>query len=233
MLNFLRKLRRPAAAGKNEMKNTRYLKYAIGEIFLVMVGILLALGINNWNEERKAGIAEQKFMHQLLEDARTDSIFYESRLFGMNKSETSYDLLLAMSKNEVVDTTKYDPVFAFQFYAYQSKLVQNNPDAFEKVTDEHIAEMLRNYFGTYEFVSTSTELLRDNIQNFWHPYKVEHYPATDDLSMKTANKLLKTTKLPGIVASVRRALLNSKGQVDSMLVVNQSLIEALDQKLKD
>ena len=59
MLNFLRKLRR------NEMKSARYFKYAIGEIFLVMIGILLALGINNWNEERKNTIKEKNILAAL------------------------------------------------------------------------------------------------------------------------------------------------------------------------
>ncbi|MBO3700257.1 DUF6090 family protein [Roseivirga sp. E12] len=212
---------------------TKYLKYAIGEILLVVIGILIALGINNWNEQRKARIAEEKFMHRLLEDARTDSVFYESRIFGMNQSEVNYSILLAMSNNEKVDTTKFRPDYLFMFYAYQSKLVQNNPDAFEKVSDEHIAEVLRNYFGTYEFVATSIGLLRDNIETFWHPFQIEYYPLTENKNMEDAKKLLKTKKFPGIVAQVRYAVRNSRNQVDSMLVVNHNLIEALDQKLKD
>lgn len=48
MLNFLRKLRR------KEMKGTRYVKYALGEIILVVIGILIALSINNWNEENRS-----------------------------------------------------------------------------------------------------------------------------------------------------------------------------------
>lgn len=43
----------------------RYLKYAIGEIVLVMVGILLALQVNNWNEERKARLKEYKILSSL------------------------------------------------------------------------------------------------------------------------------------------------------------------------
>jgi len=43
----------------------RYLKYALGEIVLVVIGILLALQINNWNEERKDRIKENKVMARL------------------------------------------------------------------------------------------------------------------------------------------------------------------------
>jgi hypothetical protein len=42
----------------NQGNSGKYLKYALGEILLVMIGILLALQINNWNEERKTNIKE-------------------------------------------------------------------------------------------------------------------------------------------------------------------------------
>ena len=47
-----------------------YAAYALGEIFLVMIGILLALQINNWNEERKDRIKDNKVLASLLEDFR-------------------------------------------------------------------------------------------------------------------------------------------------------------------
>jgi len=47
MLNFLRKLR------KKENRTSQYMKYAIGEILLVVVGILIALSIDNANEQYK------------------------------------------------------------------------------------------------------------------------------------------------------------------------------------
>jgi hypothetical protein len=43
-------------------KSGKYFIYAIGEIFLVMVGILLALQVNNWNEKRKDRRLEQKYL---------------------------------------------------------------------------------------------------------------------------------------------------------------------------
>ena len=50
MINFFRKIRRKLA---DDNKPIKYMRYAVGEIVLVMVGILLALQVNNWNEERK------------------------------------------------------------------------------------------------------------------------------------------------------------------------------------
>ena len=46
----------------------RYLKYAIGEIALVVIGILLALQINNWNERRKGLRAEHSILINLKKD---------------------------------------------------------------------------------------------------------------------------------------------------------------------
>jgi len=51
MLKSFRKIRQNFLS---EGKTGKYLKYAIGEIILVVIGILIALQINNWNEEKKA-----------------------------------------------------------------------------------------------------------------------------------------------------------------------------------
>ena len=52
----------------NEGKTTNYLKYAIGEIMLVVIGILIALQINNWNDNRKDSIQEKVVLRSLLEN---------------------------------------------------------------------------------------------------------------------------------------------------------------------
>jgi len=56
----------------SENKTGKYLKYALGEIVLVMVGILLALQVNNWNERRKTRVAEQLLLSDLKEEMTTN-----------------------------------------------------------------------------------------------------------------------------------------------------------------
>ena len=45
-----------------EKKTSKYFKYAIGEIVLVVIGILIALQINNWNEQEKENEFEKKIL---------------------------------------------------------------------------------------------------------------------------------------------------------------------------
>ncbi|GAA4314402.1 hypothetical protein GCM10023115_28480 [Pontixanthobacter gangjinensis] len=65
MISFLRKIRKRLLA---ENRFTRYLLYAVGEVILVVIGILIALQINNWNENRKTRIREAYYIDQLLRD---------------------------------------------------------------------------------------------------------------------------------------------------------------------
>jgi len=65
MIPFFRKIRKKMADDNRPLK---YMRYAIGEILLVVIGILIALQINNWNEDKKERVTEQKLLNALHED---------------------------------------------------------------------------------------------------------------------------------------------------------------------
>lgn len=69
MIRIFRNIRQKLAA---ENKVMSYMRYAIGEIILVVIGILIALQINNWNGERKERDLESKYYFRLLEDIIQD-----------------------------------------------------------------------------------------------------------------------------------------------------------------
>ena len=62
MINFFRKIRHNLLSDNKVIK---YLLYAIGEILLVLIGILLALQVNNWNENRKERVIELKTLSEM------------------------------------------------------------------------------------------------------------------------------------------------------------------------
>lgn len=72
MIKFFRNIRK-RMLGENRF--TRYLLYAVGEIILVVIGILLALQINNWNEGRKELKAEVEFLKGVKTDLKQDRDF--------------------------------------------------------------------------------------------------------------------------------------------------------------
>ncbi|WP_262710918.1 DUF6090 family protein [Algoriphagus algorifonticola] len=71
MIPYFRKIRQKFL---KENRVTRYLAYSIGEIVLVVIGILIALAINNWNEANKNKKREKAFLTNLLEDLKADSL---------------------------------------------------------------------------------------------------------------------------------------------------------------
>ncbi|WP_455170526.1 DUF6090 family protein [Aegicerativicinus sediminis] len=68
MISFLRKLRHSFIS---QNRFSKYLLYALGEIFLVVIGILIALQINNWNEDQKKGTYEQKILTAIKTDLKS------------------------------------------------------------------------------------------------------------------------------------------------------------------
>ena len=75
MIKFFRDIRQNLLS---EGKISKYLKYAIGEILLVVIGILIALQINNWNEEKNDHKIEKDYMLNMLEDFQDDLAVYKN-----------------------------------------------------------------------------------------------------------------------------------------------------------
>ncbi len=69
MLKFFRKIRQNLL---KENHFSKYLLYAIGEILLVVIGILIAVQINNWNEARKEKIMERQILEAILDNLVED-----------------------------------------------------------------------------------------------------------------------------------------------------------------
>ena len=77
MINFFRNIRFQL---HNKNNTGKYFKYAIGEIVLVVIGILIALSINNWNEDRKTTNIEIEYLIRLRSDLANDIAYYQRRI---------------------------------------------------------------------------------------------------------------------------------------------------------
>ena len=102
MIKFFRKIRQNLLS---EGKTGKYMKYAVGEIILVVIGIIIALQINNWNEDRKALKAAKIHLNNLVDAIRDDSIVYANHLETSLFRYYSSQYLLIMA-----DEVEYNPM---------------------------------------------------------------------------------------------------------------------------
>ena len=86
MIKFFRNIRQNLVM---ENKNGMYFKYAVGEIVLVVIGILIALQINNWNENVKKLKQEKVYYCKIKEDLESDKINIKRSLKSLNERISS------------------------------------------------------------------------------------------------------------------------------------------------
>ena len=103
MIKFFRQIRFNLMS---ENKTGKYLKYAIGEIVLVVIGILIALQINNWNEERKNELKENVYLEGIKNDLEMDVKYiewliprYEQRI----QRFSTLDSLVKLKSNKIFE----------------------------------------------------------------------------------------------------------------------------------
>lgn len=93
MIKFFRKIRRNLLS---EGKTGKYLKYAVGEIILVVIGILIALGINNWNTNRINTSKQRDYLSAIKNDL-------EKQIPELNRLINRCDSISAVGSNILND----------------------------------------------------------------------------------------------------------------------------------
>jgi len=126
MIKFFRNIRKSLL---NEGKTSKYFKYAIGEIILVVVGILIALQINNWNEAQTEKRVLNTQLTNLIDDLKLDS----TRLYILDTISNfryhSINYLLKMA-----GSNPYVRVDSLIEYTYNPSEIwkEKIPDAYDK-----------------------------------------------------------------------------------------------------
>lgn len=136
MIKFFRHIRKDLME-KN--KTGKYFKYAIGEIILVVIGILIALQINNWNENRKERVQEQELLTQLQSEfksnleqldrkmeMRTNMISASLKLLHyVDYPETRHSDSILKYIGHTILTPTFDPIINDAISSGRIQLIQN------------------------------------------------------------------------------------------------------------
>ena len=163
-------------------KTGKYLKYAIGEIVLVMVGILLALQVNNWNEGLKIKEQQNDFFRSIKEDLATDR---QNLIKIIDIQATRFEntgiLLKELPNISVLNKPKLDSLFIDLLYdsptffptvgSYQSALASGKLNQFEN--DEIITKIIRLYDSEFKRLGYNGEALDTRFFKLIEKYKYE------------------------------------------------------------
>ena len=134
MIKFFRKIRQNLLM---ENKTGKYFKYAIGEIVLVVIGILIALQINNWNENRLNRISAENFLNQVQDELELDVINYKRDLDQIQRY-TDYLNKVSKKKYNEVDLSLLPTIMA------RNLSPNNNNTSYVKMLESGIIEYVDN-----------------------------------------------------------------------------------------
>jgi hypothetical protein len=97
----------------------KYFKYAIGEIILVVIGILIALQINNWNENNKLKAKTQDYYQQLLDDLNKDKEFSKNTIAKFEAQRDAYqNYLKKFSESKLNVITMYHDLLGLNMESF-------------------------------------------------------------------------------------------------------------------
>jgi len=166
MIKFFRKIRQNLLS---EGKTEKYLKYAIGEIILVVIGILVALQINTWNEEKKERLQEQKYLIEIKANLESDLLQIEDIRNRYQNISATADSILIFIKDVKPITTNYNKLWEYIIEvtyvpSFQSqKNGYNNLISAGNINQIKNQELLREISSHYSNVEHFNELVRQTI----------------------------------------------------------------------
>ena len=95
-----------------ENKTGKYFTYAIGEIILVVIGILIALQINNWNDQNKERDDEKLILNEIKDNLQFDLADFESNIVNLQNKTTSCKSMLKILEGDIA----YNDSIGYFFY---------------------------------------------------------------------------------------------------------------------
>ena len=259
MIKFFRNIRQKTLT---ENKFGKYLTYAIGEIILVVIGILIALSINNWNEQRKENINEQAILKRLEKEFISNREQLLDKIqFRNNLIESCRQLLAYFDKSE---TAKRDSILVYlstiqssTFDPIQNDLVSSGK--IEILKDEELKQLLVNWSTDVIQLQEVEQIFRRFCGQRFYPYLNEidiqrdvaytHWedapknlleskqvknliPGKSKLITRTTNELLKDSKLEGKIAWSLTLNMFNNQESKTLMKRINYILQVLDTQIK-
>ena len=196
MIPFFRKIRKKMADDNRPLK---YMRYAIGEIVLVVIGILIALQINNWKEENSNRALEKQMMSNLNSEFRNNLNKIQESIIQYKQTEDAIRFLMSKMqassdelKQHNIDSLLANAVDVFDYRPTQNTLTEIlSSGNLKLISNDSIKYNLLQWSAELNEINEAWLTLDDFNQHMVIPY------LSENVSMRNIDKysLMKWEKL--------------------------------------
>ena len=198
MIKFFRHIRRSLI---NQNRMGKYFKYAIGEIILVVIGILIALQINNWNEERSQRKLEQSILLEMKENLLFDLADIRGNIARDSTYIKATSKVLKSLENKIAFNDSLKVAYG---KLGLSSLFEENTSAFENlkslgfnlISNDSLRQKITFlYSARYEYANVIYMGHNDFVFNRFRPIMNQHTTSqTDNYFLRSPNDYMKLSE---------------------------------------
>ena len=170
MIKFFRKIRYNLM---EQNKTGKYFKYAIGEVILVVIGILIALQINNWNENRKYNKNNTLMLQQLLEENKVNYLKLKDDKDYRDSLGTKLNRLVTFIKEKDIvkneNKLKFHllPLFQSTSYTFSENYLKRYINSNEQEHSILTRELIQLLTNQNDLTYISEKSLESRFENFY------------------------------------------------------------------
>jgi hypothetical protein len=227
--------------GKPVLPSGRYLTYAIGEIALVVIGILIALSINNWNEDRNERELEKELLVELLTTVKTNQGLLSRGLERWQSTTEAIDLIMHVLDHQLPYADSLAVYFAEAHRKRGNNLNSLNFSGYKSLENRGF-NLIRNRELKIEIIilfeqrltslaTASSQLDIDN-SSFHYEYIAKNFELR--YSRETPHdyeKILNDPFYYSILVSLDNSMSRKENRVKRFLNDNQRVLELLEAEL--
>lgn len=181
----------------------KYTLYAIGEVALVVIGILIALQINNLNEKRKLFEYERNMLSEIIEDLQRDTMYLNRQLQRIDRMEESVNVLLFVSSYHDSLESHLDLASGVYFNINRNAIEAIRNFGKQVPINNELRKSIDNYYARAQFLNDLVIIEGDKyFYPFVIPYLNENFYNVPDKTQPYGSRLV-TDHLDEVLNSPR------------------------------